>query len=134
MSGYVYRPTIRFFEADQQRVVYHMWYLAYFEDARNELLASRGLSLRALQRLGFDLQVVHYDLDWLGPVRWEDELEIVASVVKVGNTSFRMGFAATVADREAVVAEAVYVVVDRANGSPVPMPKALADVFAVVTT
>ena len=39
MSSFQHRPTIRFFEADQQQVVYHMWYLAYFEDARNEMLA-----------------------------------------------------------------------------------------------
>jgi len=42
MPSFVHRPTIRFFEADQQRVVYHMWYLAYFEDARNAMPPSAG--------------------------------------------------------------------------------------------
>ena len=31
---------VRFLEVDQQGVVFHMWYLAYFEDARNAFLAS----------------------------------------------------------------------------------------------
>jgi acyl-CoA thioester hydrolase len=134
MPGHVHRPTIRFFEVDQQRVVYHMWYLAYFEDARNEMLAKRGLPLRSLQGLGLDLQVVHYELDWLGPVRWEDELRIVTDVANVRNTSFRLRFQAMVGERQAAVGESVYVVIDSVRGCPTQIPGPLRAALGAVAT
>ena len=125
MPSYVHRPTIRFFEADQQRVVYHMWYLAYFEDARNAMLAECGVSLRALHSDGLDLQIVHYELDWLGPVRYEDDLAIAVEVPTIGRTSFTLGYTALVSEQPAVTGQAVYVVVRRGEGQTVPVPEAL---------
>jgi acyl-CoA thioester hydrolase len=125
MPSFVDRPTIRFFEADQQRVVYHMWYLAYFEDARNAMLAERGASLRSLHADGLDLQIVHYELDWLGPVRYEDALAVVVEVATIGTTSFTLSYTAVVGEAPAVTGRAVYVVVRRGEGQTVPVPEAL---------
>ena len=125
MPSFVHRPTIRFFEADQQRVVYHMWYLAYFEDARNAMLAERGASLRSLHTEGLDLQIVHYELDWLGPVRYEDDLAVVVEVPTIGTTSFTLSYTAVVGEAPAVTARAVYVVVRRGEGQTVPVPDVL---------
>jgi len=125
MTRFVHRPTIRFFEADQQRVVYHMWYLAYFEDARNAMLGERGASLRSLHTSGLDLQIVHYELDWLGPVRYEDDLAIVVEVSTIGTTSFTLSYTAVVGEAAAVTSRAVYVVVRRGEGQTVPVPQSL---------
>ena len=125
MSSFRHRPTIRFFEADQQQVVYHMWYLAYFEDARNEMLSEGGMSLRSIQEAGLDLQVVHYDLDWSLPVRWGDDLVIDVDTVAVGTSSFRLTYEASVAGRRAVSGEAVYVVVAGMGGGARPIPERL---------
>lgn len=130
MSRYRHRPTIRFFEADQQQVVYHMWYLAYFEDARNEMLAEGGMSLRSIQESGLDLQVVHYDLDWSRPVRWGDDLVIDVGTAAVGTSSFRLTYEASVAGRRAVAGEAVYAVVGEAGGGAVPIPDRLREVLS----
>jgi acyl-CoA thioester hydrolase len=130
MSSYRHRPTIRFFEADQQQVVYHMWYLAYFEDARNEMLAEGGMSLRFIQESGLDLQVVHYDLDWALPVRWGDDLVIDVDTAEVGTSSFRLTYEASVEGRRAVAGEAVYVVVGGAGQGAVPIPDRLRRVLS----
>ena len=125
MSSFQHRPTIRFFEADQQQVVYHMWYLAYFEDARNEMLAAGGMSLRSIKEAGLDLQVVHYDLDWSRPVKWGDDLVIDVDTVAVGTSSFRLAYGASVAGQQAVSGEAVYVVIAGDGGGARPIPEQL---------
>ncbi|HEY9389754.1 MAG TPA: thioesterase family protein [Mycobacteriales bacterium] len=129
MSRHLHRPTIRFFEADQQRVVYHMWYFAYFEDARNDMLARNGLSLRSLLDRGYDLQVVHFELDLLGAVRWEDELVVGVDVERIGTTSFTLGYEALVNGRRQVTGRVVYVVVSRGAGHKTPIPDELRKVL-----
>jgi acyl-CoA thioester hydrolase len=124
-AAFEYRPRVRFFEVDQQRVVYHMWYLAYFEDARNALLEDRGMSLRQLQVDGFDLQVVHYDIDWKAPIGWSDDLRIVLSDIACRNTSFTVGFEAWAGDAIGAAATAVYDVIDPLSGGARPVPAAL---------
>jgi acyl-CoA thioester hydrolase len=123
--AFEYQPRVRFFEVDQQRVVYHMWYLAYFEDARNALLEDRGMSLRQLQADGFDLQIVHYDIDWKSPIGWTDDLRIVVSGVVCRSTSFTVEYRAQAADVIGVAATAVYVVIDPASGKARSIPASL---------
>lgn len=131
MTTYKHRPVIRFFEADQQRVVYHMWYLAYFEDARNAMLIAAGMSLRSIQGTGLDLQIVHYNLDWHGPVRWDDALIIGVDVTDVGTSSFRVTYEALVDGGRQVRGEAVYVVVSIESGQSQPVPDALRTVLTM---
>ena len=134
MSRHLHKPTIRFFEADQQRVVYHMWYFAYFEDARNDLLSQRGMPLRSLHESGLDLQVVHYEMDWSRPVRWEDDLVIAVEVGAIGTTSFRLNYEALVQQQRAVTAQAVYVVIHRSLGQTAPVPEQLRRVLSLEVT
>lgn len=124
-TAFEYRPRVRFFEVDQQRVVYHMWYLAYFEDARNALLEDRGMSLRQLQVDGFDLQVVHYDIDWKAPIGWSDRLSIVVSDIACRSTSFTVEYRAQADEVIGVAATAVYVVIDPSSGRARPIPAPL---------
>jgi acyl-CoA thioester hydrolase len=123
--AFEYRPRVRFFEVDQQRVVYHMWYLAYFEDARNAFLEDAGVPLRRLQADGFDLQVVHYDIDWKAPIGWGDDLRIILSGIACRNTSFTVGFEARAGDAIGAAATAVYVVIDPLSRRARPVPATL---------
>lgn len=116
------RPRVRFYEVDQQRVIYHMWYLAYFEDTRNDLLGEVGASLPALQDRGLDLQVVHADLDWHGPVRWREPLAIDASFHQVGRTSLTTVCSARVDRTVLVSGRLVHVLIDAATGAPEEWP------------
>ena len=134
MVSYTHRPRIRFFEVDQQRVIYHMWYLAYFEDARNEMLAAQGLSLVELQNGGADLQIVHYDLNWAAPARWQADVVITVSVARVGRSSFQLAYACS-ADGVAVAnGHATYVVVAIDNGRSAPVPESLRRVLSAELT
>src|ERR671922_7578 len=61
---------VRYLEADQQGVVFNMWYLAYFDDAMAAFLAHGGLTYPDLMAAGWDVQLVHTDLGQ--PVRLVD--------------------------------------------------------------
>ena len=116
---------VRYLEADQQGVVFNMWYLAYFDDAFSGLLTHGGLSYPDLMAQGWDVQLVHTELDWSGPVRWGDPLEIDVALARVGTTSFALRFAARVGDRVACTAETVYVAVETEGWTKVPVPESL---------
>lgn len=118
------RLAVRYFEADQQGVVFHMWYLAYLEDARNAWLARRGLPLRDLVRSGCDLQVVHTELDWTGSVHWGDEPVITVRPAHVGTRSFTLDFDIHVESVAVLHASTVYVTIGR-TGAKDPIPDVL---------
>jgi acyl-CoA thioester hydrolase len=102
---------IRYLEADQQGVVFNMWYLAYFDDALSAFLARGGLTYPELMASGFDVQLVHSEIDWTGSLRYGDEAAIGVELTVLGTTSFTLAF--TVRGPDAVVAtgSTVYVVV-----------------------
>jgi acyl-CoA thioester hydrolase len=114
---------VRYFEADQQGVVFNMWYLAYFEDARNAYLDAVGYPLQTLLASGHDIQVVAASISWRGPVRWGDPgVEVVTQVSRVGGSSLTFQFEVRRGEQSLVTGESVYVIV-AANGSgkrPVP--------------
>ena len=119
-----FRLAVRYLEADQQGVVFHMWYLAYLEDARNAWLARRGLPLRDLVRSGCDLQVVHTELNWTGSAHWGDEPVVTVRPAHVGTRSFTLEFVVYVDGAAVLRASTVYVTIGQ-RGAKTPIPDAL---------
>jgi acyl-CoA thioester hydrolase len=120
---FVAKLHIRYLDVDQQGVVFHMWYLAYFEDARNAFLADRGLPLPELVHRWCDVQLAHTELDWHGSVRWEDVASVRVEPTHVGTTSFTLDFGVLVDGTEIVHGRTVYVTIDPAGRKqPVPAP------------
>ena len=117
---------VRYLEADQQGVVFNMWYLAYFEDARNHYLESIGYPLRALLASGYDIQVVATEIVWEGPVRWgQDDIAIRTHVSTVGGSSLSFRFEVVRGDTALVTGRTVYVIVALDGSGKRPVPDAL---------
>jgi acyl-CoA thioester hydrolase len=122
-DAFVAQMQVRYLDIDQQGVVFHMWYLAYFEDARNAFLAANGLPLPELIRQGCDVQLAHTEIDWHGSVRWNDAASVRVAPTHVGTTSFTLDFAVIVNGVEIVSGRTVYVTIIPAGGKqPVPAP------------
>lgn len=116
--------TVRYYEADQQNVVFHGWYLNYFDEAFTLYAADLGYSIQRAHSEGVDWMVVHSEIDWHGSLRWPDAAQIAVSAVHVGNSSLTIDFAA-LRDGEAVCsARNVYVTVDAKEFSRVEVPPA----------
>jgi acyl-CoA thioester hydrolase len=104
--------TTRYLEFDQQGVVFNMWYLAYFEDARNAFLTHIGYPLSSLLAAGLDVQLVRSEIDWSAPVRYGQIASVTVRASDVGRTSFTLDFDVLVQGESRVRARTVYVVVD----------------------
>lgn len=89
-----YRHPIapRYLDVDRQGIVFNMWYLAYFDDALAGFLAARGLPYPQLLERGYDVSLVHTELDWTGGLAYGDRAEVAVRVEAVGRTSFTLGF------------------------------------------
>lgn len=137
MSAYSLPIVPRYAEVDQQGVVFNGHYLTWFDEACTGLLDDLGVAYPDVMSTGYDLQVVHSDIDFLAPVRWRDEVRVTAECTRIGSTSFTIGFGvcrkAAGDDTEQVVVQGhnVYVVVSTEDWAKRPIPGALRDALAV---
>ena len=67
-------------DTDQMGVVYYGNYLALFERARNELMRACGYTYRQCEAEGWMLPVIHAEVDYRRPAKYDDLLEIAAWV------------------------------------------------------
>jgi len=71
------------------------------------------------------VQLVHTELDWVGPLRWGERGEVDVALGRVGTTSFTLQFAVRVGDRPVCTAETVYVAVETEGWTKVAVPDVL---------
>ena len=125
MRTTTYRHRVRYFEADQQGVVFNMWYLGYFDEAMTQYLAEGGVPYEAMTDAGFDVQLVHSEIDWIGPLRWPNEVTIEVALEKKGNTSFTLTFDVGNGTEVVVKGRTVYVVIATDGSGKRPIPPVL---------
>jgi acyl-CoA thioester hydrolase len=113
---------VQFFEVDLQGVVFNMWYLAWFDTAMSAFFADLGFPYDATMRDGWDVQLVHTEVDWRGGARFRDDIVVEVATDRIGSTSFTLGFRVQRGDELLVAAKTVYVVVgiDGSGKRPVP--------------
>lgn len=124
-AEFTHPVTVRYLEVDQQGVVFNMWYLAYFDDALVSFLESNGLDYPDLQGSGYDLQLVHVDIDWRGGVTWRDDVRVAVSVARLGTTSVTLAYQVRRAGEPVVDAQVVYVCVATDGSGKRPIPDLL---------
>lgn len=124
-----YRHRVRYLEADQQGVVFNMWYLGYFDEAMTLFLEEGGLHYQDMLQAGFDVQLVRSEIDWTAPLRWPDEAVVTVGLERAGRTSFTLRFGVQSGRHEGVEVAAgrtVYVVVATDGSGKQPIPPVLA--------
>ena len=72
MTGFSFPVVPRYAEIDQQGVVFNGHYLTWFDETFGALLDHLDESYPDLIASGFDVQVVHSEVDYLAPVRWRE--------------------------------------------------------------
>jgi acyl-CoA thioester hydrolase len=101
-----HRIRVRFNECDGQGVVFYANYLVYFDVAMTELWrAAFDAGYQGMIESGTDAMVAEANIRYRAPARFDEELDLVARVTRLGNTACVTNIRAErVADGE-VVAE-----------------------------
>ena len=71
---------VQYADTDKMGVVYHGNYLVCFERGRNELMREAGYPYSRCEAEGWMLPVIHAELDYKSPAKYDDLLEITAWV------------------------------------------------------
>jgi acyl-CoA thioester hydrolase len=121
----IYRHQVRYLEADQQGVVFNMWYLGYFDEAMAQFLADGGLPYPDMLASGHDVQLVHTEIDWRSSLRWPDQAEVEVHLDEAGNTSFILAFEVRAGGLVVATGRTVYVVVATDGSGKRPIPAAM---------
>jgi acyl-CoA thioester hydrolase len=67
---------VRFQEVDALGMVWHGHYLTYCEEGRNAFGRRHGFAYQDIQRHGYVAPIVHFELDYLHPARFDELLQV----------------------------------------------------------
>jgi acyl-CoA thioester hydrolase len=102
-----HRLRVRWSECDLQGVVFYPNYLAYFDHLLTELWREAVGPYGEIHQLGIDLLVAEASIRYRASARFDEELEIVARINRLGTTSMtteltveRLGDGAVLAEGE----------------------------------
>ena len=102
-----HRIRVRFNECDGQGVVFYANYLMYFDVAITELWReASGAGYAGMIANGTDAMVAEANIRYLASARFDDELDLVATVTRLGTTSTVTRLSAERVTDGAVLAEA----------------------------
>jgi acyl-CoA thioester hydrolase len=119
---FVHRRRPTYAEVDQQGVVFHGHWLAYFDDAMTRFTGWLGFPPKETFAGFFDVMVVRAEIQWQGPAGFEDEIEIAVSPARLGKSSFDLRYQATVEGLPVCTGTVTYVSVKPGTAEPCPIP------------
>ena len=129
-SGYFNWPGRVYIEdVDAGGIVYHANHLKYAERARTEMLAAGGLRHVQIMATGAGIVVGRLSIEYLKPLKLEEELLVKTRVVKMGNASAMLE---QIIEKDGAVAaklEVGLVYLD-ASGRPAKWPEAVKQALA----
>ena len=120
-----HKVKIYYEDTDAGGVVYYANHLKYLERARSEAIYSLGLTNTNLQKDHDTLIIVKScNIEYKKPAKFEDELEIISSILSKTRTSFTM--LQIIKKNEEIISEAtVQLVTVNKEGKPIKIPEIL---------
>ncbi len=123
-----HRLRVRWAEVDMQKIVFNGHYLTYIDTAVADYWRAIGLPYPEgyVERYGSDMFLRKASVEYLGSAHYDDELEVLCRVVKLGRSSmtFRFEIRRGAADL-LVSAELVYVNAEPRSKQAAPLPEDL---------
>ncbi|HTM48229.1 MAG TPA: thioesterase family protein [Bryobacteraceae bacterium] len=124
MPAFVWESRIRFVDTDASGRIHYTALLRHFEAAEFEFLRSLGVSYHELEG-GYPR--VHVECDYLSALVCDDLIATAVRVLRVGGSSFTLGYEASVAGRAAATGRITIVCIDKATQRSRPLPALLAE-------
>ena len=111
------RLRVRYSECDAQGIVFNARWGDFIDLACSEYT-------RAIFDRPYDWRLVKQTIEWRAPARFDDVLDIAVTTTAIGTGSFTLGFAISRGDTALASAETVYVMVDNAANTKLPISPA----------
>lgn len=121
---YVFENQVRYEETDAQGVVFYGNYVIYQDETFSEYLRQIDYPFQALEAAGFDLHVVHVDLDYRATAGFDDWLTNGIRIDAIGESSIDFSYICRRQDDDTIVADGglTHVAVDAETREPTPVP------------
>jgi acyl-CoA thioester hydrolase len=120
-----HRIRVRFNECDVQGVVFYANYLVYFDIAITELWREIVQPYAEMQAEGVDMMVGEATIRYLDSARFDDEIDVVATVTRLGRTSMTTAMSIERVEDASLLVEGElrHVFLDTRNGGTRPIPE-----------
>lgn len=112
---FVHRLRVRFHECDPQGVVFYAQYFAYVDVALTEMWREAFGSYTDVVAAGTDVVVVEAASTFRSSARFDDDLDVVLRIERLGTTSMAMATAIRRDEELLVEGRIVHVFVDAAS-------------------
>ena len=128
---FAHRLRVRWAEVDRQDIVFNAHYLTYFDVGMTEYMRAIGFRYPdELLALDSDLFVVKATVEYHAPARYDDELDCMVRVGRVGNSSLQFLFGLFRGDEQLVTCENIYVNAHPLTRQSRTVPQPLRDAIA----
>jgi acyl-CoA thioester hydrolase len=118
---FVHRIRVRYAEVDGQGVVFNAHWLTYFDDACTRFMEDLGFGPDFWIR-EFDVMLVRAVIEWSGPARFDEWIDIAVVPARLGTKSFDLRYDASVGGVAACVATITYVAIAPSKDASVVIP------------
>jgi acyl-CoA thioester hydrolase len=116
-----HRLRVRYNECDPQGVVFNANYLTYFDITMSELWRELG-GYQAMVDAGVDMVVAEATVRYLAPLRFDDEMEVVARITRLGDTSMTTELVIEDGGEPAAEGELRHVFIETGGGKTAGIP------------
>ena len=120
---------VRYAETDQMGFVYYGNYATYFEVARVEMLRSVAITYRSLEENGILLPVVRFQINYLAPAHYDDELLIKTFIREQPSARIKFEYQTYRGETLLNEAETDLVFTDAATKKPMRCPAQLSNIL-----
>jgi acyl-CoA thioester hydrolase len=119
-----HRIRVRYAEVDGQGVVFNAHWLTYCDEACTRFMESLGFGADFWVK-EFDVMLVKATLEWSGPARFDEWIDIDVTPTRLGTKSFDLRYDASVAGAPACVATITYVAITPGSNTSIEIPPAV---------
>jgi acyl-CoA thioester hydrolase len=120
-APFAHRIRVRYGEVDGQGVVFNAHWLTYFDETCTRYVESWGFGADYWIR-DFDVMLVKAVVEWEGPARFDEWVEIAVEPARIGTKSFDLRYRASVDARPACEATITYVAVKPGTNDSIEIP------------
>jgi acyl-CoA thioester hydrolase len=118
---FTHRIRVRYAEVDGQGVVFNAHWLTYFDETCTRFVGEWGFGPDYWIEQ-FDVMLVKAVLEWSGPARFDEWIDIAVVPARIGTKSVDLRYRASVAGRPASNAVITYVAVGPGTNESMVLP------------